>query len=275
MSADERARMKKQMGDQAVKLAISSQWREAANVNRDYLRIFGDEPDATNRLGKALSELGQVTDARASYSKSLELDPTNTIARRNLDRLASMKDTAPDQASQSQVDTRIFVEETGKSTTAPLQAVNDEHAKATDPGDVVELQQQGNAVNVMTVGGDYLGMLSPRLGLRLSKMMAAGNQYAAAVVTTGGGVRVMLRETFQHPSMIGKVSFPQSQKTDVRGYTRRGLLRTESDDVDYSEDDEPEDEPEEDGWSETSDEMDDGGGATGGMSIDADDEGFD
>src|SRR5262245_7327033 len=127
MSADERARLKKQMADQAVKLAISSQWREAVNVNRDYLRMFGEEPDANNRLGKALSEVGQITEARAAYTRSVELDPTNTIAKRNLDRLALMRDT--DEASQSQVDTRIFVEETGKSTTAALQAVDAENSK--------------------------------------------------------------------------------------------------------------------------------------------------
>jgi hypothetical protein len=275
MSADERARVKKQMADQAVKLAISSQWREAANVNRDYLKTFGEEPDASNRLGKALSELGQVTEARAAYARSLELDPTNTIARRNLDRLALMRDTAPNETTQSQVDTRIFVEETGKSTTAALQAVDADIAKQCDPGDVVELKQEGNVVNVMTTSGGYIGMLSPRVGLRLSKMMAGGNQYAAAIVTTGGEVRVMLRETFQHPSMIGKVSFPQSRTTDVRGYTRRGLLRGDVDETDYTDDDEPEDEPDDDGWSEASDDMDDNSSTTSGMSIDTDDESFD
>ena len=57
-------------------------WQDAANVNRDYLRVFGDEAEGFNRLGKALSELGQISDARESYRRSLELDPSNTIARR-------------------------------------------------------------------------------------------------------------------------------------------------------------------------------------------------
>ena len=98
LSLEERARLKKQMGDQAVKFAINSRWQDAANVNREYLRTFGDEAEAYNRLGKALSELGQISEARDSYAKSLEIDPANTIAKRNLDRLALMKDTAASAA---------------------------------------------------------------------------------------------------------------------------------------------------------------------------------
>jgi hypothetical protein len=271
MSPDERTRVRKQMSDQAVKLAVNSRWSEAANVNRDYLRLFGDEPEALNRLGKALSELGQITGARNSYGRAIELDPTNTIARRNLDRLATMTDTAAAEAAPSQLDTRLFVEETGASTVAKLQATDEERSALLDAGDVVELQVQGNAVNVLTVKGDYIGMIEPRVGLRLSKMMTGGNQYAAAMVTTAGELRVMLRETFKHPSLIDKVSFPQARATEVRAYTRKGLLRREMDEIEYG-DDEVEDTEEEDGWTETGDDMD---ATTPEVDIEAEDEGFD
>ena len=270
MSPDERARLRKQMSDQAVKLAVNSRWSEAATVNREYLSTFGDEPEALNRLGKALSETGQISEARANYGRAIELDPTNNIARRNLDRLASMTDTSAAGSAPSQLDTRLFVEETGASTVAKLQAADADRAALLDAGDVVELQAQGNAVNVLTVGGEYVGMLEPKVGLRLSKMMAAGNQYAAAMVTvTVGGLRVMLRETFKHPSMIAKVSFPQARATEVRAYTRKNLLRREGDDVEVGDDD-VEDEPE-DNWTETSDDD----ATTPEVDADTDEDGFD
>ncbi len=271
MSLEERARLKKQMSDQAVKLAISSRWQDAANVNRDYLRVFGDEAEGFNRLGKALSELGQISDARESYRKSLELDPSNTIARRNLDRLAGMKDTST--AAPSQLDTRLFVEETGTATVARLQATDEAARASLDAGDLVDLQVQGNAVNVLTVTGTYIGMVEPRFGLRLSKMMTAGNQYTAAMVTTEGALKVILRETFKHPSMIDKVSFPAGRSTEVRAYTRKGLLRRD-DDEDYAEygDDEVVEEESDDGWSESDGELDSG---TPDIDVDRDDEGFD
>lgn len=273
MSVDERARLKKQMADQAVKLAVSSRWMEAANVNREYLRTFGDEVEAYNRLGKALSELGQISEARESYGKSLDMEPTNTIAKRNMDRLAGMKDEGASAAGPSQLDTRLFVEETGTAAVAKLQATNDEMAAALDAGDLVNLEVQGNAVNVMTVKGDYVGMVEPRVGLRLSKMMTSGNQYTAAMVTTDGQMKVMLRETFKHPSNIDKVSFPTGRSSDIRAYTRKGLLRRDEDDelTEYGDDEVVEDEAE-DGWSESDGELDSG---TSDIDVETEDEGFD
>ncbi|HML97772.1 MAG TPA: tetratricopeptide repeat protein [Tepidiformaceae bacterium] len=271
MSLEERTRLRKQLSDQAVKFAVNSRWQEAANLNRDYIRTFGDEAEAYNRLGKALTELGQISDAREAYGKALDLDPTNTIARRNLDRLAAMKDTAAASAAPSQLDTRLFVEETGTAAVAKLQATNPEVSALLDAGDIVNLQVQGNAVNVLTVKGDYVGMVEPRIGLRLSKMMTAGNQYSAAMVTTTGELKVMLRETFKHPSMIDKVSFPTGRTSDIRAYTRKGLLRRDEDEEFEFGDDEYVEEESDEGWSEASDELDSGTG----IDVDPDDEGFD
>lgn len=251
MTPEERARLRKQMSDQAVRLAVSSRWEEAAQLNREHIRMFGEDSEALNRLGKALTELGQITEARKYYSRSLELDPTNTIARKNLDKLAGMKDVHAAAQPPSQLDTRLFIEETGKATTATLQAVDPERTYVLDAGDLVELEVQGNAVNVKTQSGDYIGMVEPKVGLRLAKMMTAGNRYSAAMVTVTGQLKVMIRETFQHPSMIGRVSFPTAKAADVRGYTRRGLLRTD-DDLAYGDDDDYEEEPEET-WADSGD----------------------
>jgi hypothetical protein len=248
MTLEERTRLRKQLTDQAVKLAISSRWDEAAGVNREFLKLFGDDADAFNRLGKSLTELGEITEARNAYTRSLELDPTNTIAKRNLDKLATMEDRVGASVPPSQLDTRLFVEETGKATVATLQAVAADRSHLLDAGDVIELRVEGNAVNAVDGHGEYIGMVEPRIGLRLSRLMAGGNRYSAALVTTTGEMKVMIRETFQDPSQIGKVSFPQARATEVRAYTRRGLLRGEE--MDFTDDDEPdEDEPEE-GWTE-------------------------
>lgn len=271
MTPEERQRVRKQMSDQAVKLAVASKWAEAASINRDFLRMFGDEAEAWNRLGKAQTELGQVTDARKSYGRAIELDPANTIARRNLDRLAAMKDTAVASAAPSQLDTRLFVEETGSSTVATLQATNAELVALLDAGDLVDLQVQGNAVNVLNVKGEYVGMVEPRVGMRLSQLMGTGNEYAAAIVTTQGEPRVVIRETFQHAANIGKVSFPQSRSTEIRAYTRKNLLRKEMEDVEYSDDD-FEEEEEHEGWSETGEDID---STRPDVDIETEDESFD
>lgn len=269
MPPDERARIRKQLGEQAVKLAVSSRWDEAVTVNREALRLFGADADVLNRLAKALSEVGQISEARKAYSQSLEIDPANTIAKRNLDRLAAMKDTVLVGQPASQLDTRLFVEETGKAMMATLQAVAENRTVMLDPGDLLNLEVQGNAVNVVSTSGEYIGMVEPRIGLRMAKMMAAGNQYSAALVTATGGLKVMLREMFQHPSQIGRVSFPQARATEVRGYTRKGLLRGEE--MEFGDDDDDVDDDVDD-WNETSEEIE----ATGvDVDIEQDEDSFD
>ena len=93
------------------------------------------------------------------------------------------------------------------------------------------------------------------------------------MVTTTGEPRVILRETFKHPSMINTVSFPAGSSSDVRAYTRRGLLRRD-DDEDYAEygDDEVVEDESEDGWSETDSELDSG---TPDIDVEQEDESFD
>lgn len=269
MTPEERAKLKKQLTEQAVKLAVNGRWQEAVQVNREYTRLFANEAEGYNRLGKALSELGQVQEALDAYQKALDLDPTNQIARRNIDRLAALRD-APVSAPPTQVDTRLFVEETGSAAVASLQAVDPKVAAVLDAGDIVQLEVQGNAVNVLTVRGEYVGMIEPRIGLRLARMMKAGNRYSAAMVSTGEQPKVILRETFKHPSMIDKVSFPQSRLSEIRAYTRRGLLRRDEDEEwGYDEDEELEEETEE-GWSETGEDID----STPDVDVEAEDESY-
>jgi tetratricopeptide (TPR) repeat protein len=269
MTPDERIRLRRQLSEQAIKLAVSNRWDEAAAANREFIRMFGEDADALNRLGKALSETGEIREARESYARALEIDPANTISKRNLDRLGAME--AAGGPSRSQLDTRFFLQESGKAAIATLQAADANIVARLDPGDVVAIDVQGNAVNVVTQDGDYIGMVEPRIGLRLSKLAAGGNRYSAALVTTTGEVKVMLRETYQHPSQAEVVSFPQARTSDFRAYTRRGLLRGEE--MDFAEDDdEPEEEEERDGWTE---EDEDGEPAAVEVNIETEDEGFD
>ncbi|GAB4338056.1 MAG: hypothetical protein Kow0010_26300 [Dehalococcoidia bacterium] len=263
LSAEERVRARKQAAEQSIKLAIAGRWKEAAALNREIIERIGPDVEAYNRLGKALTELGQISEARKAYQDALQLDPANTIARRNLDRLASMQDTEEAEPPQ-EIRSSAFIEESGKAATVTLQAVNTRLLAPLDAGDAVQLEVKGNAVNVLDKKGNYLGMVDPRIGLRLARLMEGGNLYSAALVSTTDPVRVIIREIFQHPSQLGKVSFPQSRDIGVRAYTRPGLLRSreeeflvdeeEEEDVDEEEEVVDEEDADEEEWSEDDEE---------------------
>src|SRR5690242_12586967 len=92
--SEEKIRLRKQLVEQAVQLALQSKWEEAVAANKTLLSQFPRDPEALNRLGKALSELGQYSEAKKAYSESLEINPANNIARKNLERLSLLSSEA-------------------------------------------------------------------------------------------------------------------------------------------------------------------------------------
>src|SRR5258707_12855192 len=115
-SAEEKERLKKQWTDLAIQQALASQWEEAVITNKNILNLFPSEAEAYNRLGKAHSELGQYSEARQAYSQTLKYSPNNTIARKNLDRLAQLQE-APVQihTGTERIEPHPFIKETGKT----------------------------------------------------------------------------------------------------------------------------------------------------------------
>lgn len=228
--AEEKARIKRQRAEQAIELAMQSRWEEAAHANRAIIELFPSDVDAYNRLGKALTELGRYAEAREAYSKALELEPGNVIARRNLERLAAVAETGPARAEPSQrVDPALFIEETGKTGVTTLQRLALDVAAKMSAGDRVELRPQGSTLAVETTGGEYLGQVEPKLSLRLLRLMQGGNRYAAAIASVSNSdCRVIIKEVYQDPSQAGRPSFPAAVMGEgFRPYIKEGLLRHE------------------------------------------------
>lgn len=231
---EERARLRRQLTEQAIQLALESRWEEAAAVNRQLLAAVPRDLSTLNRLGKALSEIGRYTEAKQAYSDALEIDPSNNIARKNLDRLAQLNDgDATGRPSHERIDPRLFIEETGKTGFTSLVdlARRDVLARLT-AGDQVYFEREGSNLYVRNGGGERIGRIEPVLANRLIKFMEGGNQYAAGITDLNNHeVRIIIRETFQHPSMFGRVSFPAQQGGEtVRGYIKDSMVRYEQDD---------------------------------------------
>ena len=98
-------------------------------------------------------------------------------------------------------------------------------------GDPVQLRVEGQNLKVDTSESVYLGEVEPKLGLRLTKLMAGGNNYLAAIASvTEDKVKVMIKEVFQHPSQAGRPSFPARAVDDFRPYLKNSMLKYERED---------------------------------------------
>lgn len=228
---EERARLKRLKIEQAVNMAMQSRWTEAAELNRQLIDTYPKEVEAYNRLGKALMELGNYEEARESYNHALRIEPTNTIALKNAQRLETLQAEAVDAVVPSgPVDPSLFITETGRSTiTSVVELAPQEVLATVDAGDAVALEFEDSVVFVRTAKGDVLGRLEPRLRQRLVRLTEMGNQYGAVVTGVDEqSLRIIIRETHRDPSMGDRPSFPTTGDT-FRGYTRDSLLRTDFD----------------------------------------------
>src|SRR2546427_5572754 len=237
--AEDRTRAKRQQADLAIQLALHGRWTEAAQLNRSIIESFPTDVDAFNRLGKAMTELGRYGDARDAYMRTLEIDPVNSIARKNLDRLATLGDAAPPRTASQKLSPQMFIEETGKTGITTLVRPNQEVSARMTAGDQVTLQRDDGSLVIQSLDGEYLGEVEPRLSQRLIKLMHGGNEYVAAIAALARHeVRVFIRETFQHGSQTGKLSFPPTVTESFRPYTKSRLLRQDADDEVYDEESE-------------------------------------
>jgi len=234
---EERARIRRLKVEQAVSLAMQSKWVEAAELNRQIIENLPKDVEAHNRLGKALIELGKFDEAREAYNHTLRLDPTNTIAQKNLQRLDKLaEESAPTDLQTGPVDPSLFIAETGRSTITSLIELPPADVLARmNAGDVLTLEIQNKTVSVLNAAGEVLGKLEPKLRQRLIRLIGMGNQYSAIVTAVDeSALRAIIRETFRDPAMGNRPSFPTTGDA-FRGYVRDSLLRY---DVDEEEEDE-------------------------------------
>lgn len=249
---EEKNKIRRHLVDQAIALAMQNRWSDAAKLNQQVLDLFPEDTDALNRLGRSQMEMGRYRDARAAYQKTVHLDPSNTIARKNLARLANIKVEEAPQSGEK-VDPRMFIAETGKTGVVSMThpAPRDVLAKLS-AGDQVDLRIDGRSLKVESMGGIGLGQIDPKVGQRLIDLMRSGNRYTAAVMAMDdGNLRIFIRETYQDANNAGKVSFPiRGEGPGIRAYTRETLLKYELEEEDDGESDdndfgEREEEPEE------------------------------
>lgn len=193
-------------------MAAKNRWDEAIETNLNLINL-GEDADTFNRLGKAYFEVGKFSDARDAYQNALRLNPANTIARKNIERLSDLmarSATAPVRTTRQLVDLRLFITETGKTALTTLVDVpRNAVVDAVVTGEKVELKLDNRNVLVLDASGNAVGRVEPKLAQRLSELMTGGNRYAAAVAQTNNHqLRVLIRETYQDPSQRGRVSFP-------------------------------------------------------------------
>ena len=215
---------------QAIDLALSGEWLEAANINRTILLDDDDNTEALNRLAKALMELGELSECREILCRVISLAPYNKIAKKNLARVDEM-DAIPNRSKSSKksvVERGSFIEDSGKSATVNLENCP-ENISSVEllSGDQVVLSPKLSCIEVYSNESQFLGVVDRRIGRRLIKLISGGNAYEATLIGVDQSrVALMIRETYRAPGLSNVSSFPNKINTDQRAQLREGLLRS-------------------------------------------------
>lgn len=225
------ARLRRVKSREAIGLALEGDWKQAVEVNREVLRLFPDDVEALNRLGKAFMELGRYSGARSAFESAARISPYNAIAKKNLERLLHLEETARPPTQGKVVSPYLFIEERGKSCMTTLEKPALETLGRMAAGDSVTLRAKEHVLLVENQQGDYVGQVEPKLGMRLTRLMRGGNRYEAALISVNPqDVSVIILETYRHQDTRGICSFPTDRRDERRkAYWTDALLRYDMD----------------------------------------------
>ncbi len=228
---EDKARLRRKASQEAISLAMQSRWQEAVAVNESIIELFPTDIDAYNRLGRAFMELGEFAKAKEAYNRTLELDPNNSIAQKNLQRLSLLPDSKVRvKEKRREVSPDLFIGEMGKAGVVNLQNLAPREVLARmAAGNQVYLKVRRQQLIVENEQEEYLGLVEPPHGFRLARLIEGGNKYAAAIVNIDNdSAKVIIREVFQHPSQVGRLSFPVKAVEGFQPHIKDTLLRHEA-----------------------------------------------
>ena len=209
----DKEKLKKNMIKQAVALAISGDWTQAVTINQSIIDEFPRDVEAYNRLGKALSELGQNDQALEAFKLSLEIHAHNDIAKKNIQRIERLAQNPANSLGNSEL--QVSIEKSDQTiVTRLINLAPSSVILRLAPGNNVSLNCVKTSIKVILANDEYVGQIEPKLATRLNKLIAGGNRYQANVTSVSSEeLELIIKEIFKHPSQLRMVSFPSAIST--------------------------------------------------------------
>jgi tetratricopeptide (TPR) repeat protein len=214
--------------EEAIQAALESRWQDAVAINRALVERHGGVEETYNRIGKALTELGEHQAALDAYSQALQINSENVIAQKNVRRLRLLLESRERIAgAKGAIDVDLFAEEPGKSALTVLNPPKSGVVIVVAPGEVVELHLQTGGLQAQTTAGVVLGDVDSKIARRLVPLISTGNRYTAVVARVEESqIEIIIREASQSTENARKSSFAVSRqrREEFRPYAKESLL---------------------------------------------------
>ncbi|OGK31617.1 hypothetical protein A3B02_01815 [Candidatus Roizmanbacteria bacterium RIFCSPLOWO2_01_FULL_42_14] len=234
--------------DQAVDAALQHSWEKAIALNRTILDLSPQSIDAFLALGFAYLQLGNLKDAKEYYRLALRIDPSNIIAKNNIEKIniLSKKGERIEKPGKRSVllSPDLFMTVKGKTRTVTLINLGQADVLAQlQVGEIVLLQVRKRRLEVRNHMSEYIGCLPDDISKRLIFFLEAKSEYETIIKeATKHSVEVFIKERKKGAKVRNFISFPDNIQDDMK----RIIGKTEDDEenverIDLADEDDFED----------------------------------
>lgn len=195
----------------AIDASLNRRWDEAVKLNKNIIKLDGENIDAYNRLARAYMELGRYNLAKRYYSETLKYDPYNPIAIKNLKIIKSFKSNGkPIQVNEyEKISASLFLQEPGKTKIVTLLNVAEPQVLSKSfCGMKVSIVFKGRKITIADMNGTYLGVLPDDISHTILRLTNGGNKYEFFIKSIKvNGMSVLIKETFRSKKFKNQPSF--------------------------------------------------------------------
>ncbi len=198
---------------EAINAAKNSDWAKAILINQEIIERYGEEPETMNRLGLAYLKNNQVSEAKKTFKRILEIDKSNIIANKHLDKIKNNESSVDIIFNQD----NDFIEEPGKSKIVTLHRLaGKDQLKKLKVGQVCFLQLKNRYISIVDENDRHIGALPEDISFRLSKLISNGNEYRCVVYKVNEKqCLIQVKETFRSKKNEQIVSFPNKAQNNL------------------------------------------------------------
>jgi hypothetical protein len=211
----------------AIRAANMLNWSDALLVNQSILEIDTSNTSALNRMARAYTQMKDMVLAKKTYLKVLEIDPYNTIAKKNLLNLKHANPTCVGSIQSG----NSYIEEPGKTKIIQLCRVAEPSILTSlAVGTPCFLKLKTHRVGVETEQQGYIGSLPDDLSHHLSELIKGGAEYMVTVQSVNKTeCKVFIRECMKPRSLSHLTSFPSvNQSKEKHAEAEEELLVDQS-----------------------------------------------
>ncbi len=187
------------LNTQAITAATKGDWTLAIDLNKKIISTNPKDTATLNRLGRAYTAIGELNHAQKTYQKVLSIDPQNSIAIKNLEKLNNLKPHTQTQSlnKTTVANQELFIKKPGVTKLVNLVNLGSSEVIASlSCGDTIKIHFSKRTISVLDHLDRHIGKLPDDMAFRFNQLAKNGYYFSGCIKETSSTkVQIMIQET--------------------------------------------------------------------------------